>query len=232
LFSLIPPFANDLRAAATVTYQAYSSNAIQYVKATNRYEEFPGIREEVITFAEATDNGAPVLDLGSGGGRDSRMLAESGKRVVSGDICLTLLQQSRSLYPDNGIANVCLDGRYIPFRENSFSGVWACGSLLHLPSAYMPSAIAEIFRVLRPGGIAVINMQEGSAEGWREGGTLPGRRWFTLVDPEGFESLMRSCGFSRLSHHLVGRSRWFSIQGFKHALPDGRNAPARGQDSS
>lgn len=207
---------DDTFAAIAATCHAYSRNAAQYFEVTKDYDRFPGIREEVLTFAGKTNSALPVLDLGSGGGRDSRLLADSGKLVVSGDICLALLQQSRrSIFPRSNLASTCFDGCYIPFREGSFGGVWACGSLLHLPSAYIPSAVAEIFRVMHPGGIAVINMQQGSTEGWRDRGTLHGRRWFTLVNPEDFKSLMQKCGFNEVSYHFVGRAGWFSIQGFK-----------------
>ena len=233
MFDLVPPLQGDVRAASKVTCQAYSENAAQYVEATKGYEAFPGIREEVLSFADAAISGVPVLDLGSGGGRDSRLLEESGRKVVSGDICLSLLSHAQRLARGrDNVANVCFDGCRIPFKKASFGGVWACGSLLHLPAVYIPSALSEIFRVLRPGGIAVINMQTGSTEGWRSGGTLPGRRWFTLVDPDGLTSLMRSCGFHQLSYRLVGRAGWFSADGFKPSSSDNRPVDTRDQDHS
>jgi SAM-dependent methyltransferase len=233
LSSLIPPAGDDVSIAAELTCSAYERDAVHYVQATKGYDSFPGLREEVLAFAEATDNKFPVLDLGSGGGRDSRLLAERGKQVISGDMCLTVLQESRaSSSPLNNISSVCLDARCIPFRENRFSGVWACGCLLHLPSAYIPLALAEIFRVLRPGGVAMINMQTGSTEGWRDGGTLPGKRWFTLVEPEDFKSLMEKCGFNQLAYRFVGRVGWFSITGVKRASSEGSCCLAKGLDPS
>lgn len=233
LFNLTPPMEGDTSIAAKLTCRAYEHNAAQYVQATKSYEGFPGLREEVLAFAEASDNGFPVLDLGSGGGRDSHLLAENGKRVISGDICLAVLQESRTpASSHNNIASVCLDARCIPFQDNSFSGIWACGSLLHLPSVHILSALAEIFRVLRPGGVAAINMQVGSAQGWRAGGTLPGRRWFTLVEPEDFKTLMEKCGFHQLSYHFVGRAGWFSISGFKRVSSADFCRSAKDRDSS
>lgn len=230
--NLVPPSVNGTSIAAKLTCSAYDRGAAQYVLATKGYEGFPGLRDEVLSFAEASDDKFPVLDLGSGGGRDSRLLAESGKQVISGDICLAVLQESRISGLSSDVASVCLDACSIPFRENSFSGVWACGSLLHLPSAYIPSALAEIFRVLRPGGVAAINMQTGSAEGWRDGGTLPGRRWFTLVDPEDFRSLMERSGFDQLSYHFVGRAGWFSITASKRASPASYGHSTKDRDPS
>jgi SAM-dependent methyltransferase len=233
LSSLIESTEEDTSIAAKLTYSTYERNAVQYVQATKSYGDFPGLREEVLAFAETSENGSPVLDLGSGGGRDSRLLAESGKRVVSGDICLAVLQESRRFAATHdNIASACLDARWIPFRDNSFGGVWACGCLLHLPSVYMPSALAEIFRVLRPGGVAVINMQTGSAQGWRDSGTLHGRRWFTLVEPEDFKSLMEECGFCQLSHRVVGRAGWFSMSGFKRVSSGGPGHSAKDRDPS
>ena len=219
MFDLAPSSGTDARNASKETCMAYNENATQYVEATKGYEDFPGLREEVLAFAAASSAGSPVLDLGSGGGRDSRLLEQNGKQVVSGDICLKLLRQARELaYGRSNIGNVCLDSRQIPFRQATFGGVWACGSLLHLPMDDLPSALAEIFRVLQPGGIAVINMQAGSAEGWRTGGTLPGRRWFTLIDPGALASLMEKCGFRQMTYRLVGREGWFLMDGYKPRL--------------
>lgn len=216
MFNLTPPSQTDARNAVKETCKAYSEDAAQYVEATKDYEDFPGLREEVLAFAAATSLGSPVLDLGSGSGRDSRLLEGNGKKVVSGDVCLPLLNHAKELaYTHEGIVNLCLDSCRIPFREACFGGVWACGSLLHLPTDDLTIALAEIFRVLQPGGIAAINMQSGSAQGWRIGGTLAGRRWFTLIDPDVLASLMEKCGFHRMTHRLVGRAGWFMMDGFK-----------------
>ena len=95
MFDLVPPSPGDLVEATRETTRVYAANAGQYAEATETYEDFPGLRDEVLAFAAATAADSPVLDLGSGAGRDSRLLADRGLRVVSGDICLPLLMAAK-----------------------------------------------------------------------------------------------------------------------------------------
>lgn len=218
LSRLTPAAPDEIAAATSETCEAYEQGASRYIEVTQEYSAYPGIREEVIAFANATSDGAPVLDLGCGSGRDALLLAAVGKHVVAGDICKAFLDYLRnstsSGYVDN-VRCVCLDICAIPFSESRFAGIWACGSLLHLPSTKMPQGLSEVLRVLEPNGTAAISMRIGSAEGWRTDGTLPGRRWFTLVDAEEFASLMEKIGFRDLNCRYVGRSGWFLVTGHK-----------------
>jgi SAM-dependent methyltransferase len=216
LFKLTPPSSGDIASATIETCRSYTENTEGYFEATRAYDGFPGIKEELLNFADSSIVGRPILDLGSGGGRDSHLLAAIGRQVVSGDTCMSLLRYARDSRPSTRTVDpVCMDMRKVPFLDASFGGVWACGSLLHLPMAHMPEAISETLRVLVPGGTAAVSMKFGSAEGWRIGGTLPGRRWFTLISPDDLCSLLGKAGFLNLNYRYVGRAGWFLVSGVK-----------------
>ena len=68
LFDLVPPSPGDLVEATRETTRVYAANAGQYAEATETYEDFPGLRSEVLAFAATTAADSPVLDLGSGAG--------------------------------------------------------------------------------------------------------------------------------------------------------------------
>ena len=83
-----------------------------------------------------------------------------------------------------------------------FDGVWACASLLHVPSAELPRTIMLIHRSLRSDGVLFANFKEGVYGGMRDGrhytdmtegrlaelleskGMVPIEIW-TSVDPRG-----------------------------------------------
>ena len=204
-----------LTTAMAGTREAYKAGAREYAKATCDYKGFSGLREELDSFASSVVNDGPILDLGSGGGRDSYFLAGLGKRVVSGDLCLELLDDARRRWTCINISQICLNMVSLPFADNSFAAVWACGSLLHLPSAYIHHGLSEIYRVLRSDGLIAINMQTGSEEGWRTGGTLEGKRWFTYVDSDAFSKSVVTAGFTDVDYRQVGRPGWIVVTGRK-----------------
>lgn len=86
-----------------------------------------------------------VLDLGAGTGAANR---EFGDREV---VALDPVVEMLSL---NGAVRVGGVGERLPFRDGSFDGVFSAYVFRNLDS--IPDALAEIRRVLRPGGAAAI----------------------------------------------------------------------------
>ncbi|HEU5157495.1 MAG TPA: class I SAM-dependent methyltransferase [Streptosporangiaceae bacterium] len=203
-------------AAVEGTRAAYERNAAAYADATKGFEGYPGLRAALAGFADEVVAGSPVLDIGCGGGRDARLLAGRGRRVVACDISASMLTCARDhtaapLRPLIGY--VRLNMLDLPFADMSFGGVWACASLLHLPSQDIPRALSDIRRTLVPGGRVALSMRAGEGEGWRDGGTLPGRRWFTFVDPPGFAAELTRLGFCDVEIQFAGRRDWFIALG-------------------
>lgn len=94
--------------------------------------------------------GRRVLDLGCGKGRFGRALARRGADVVGLDLSTAML---RSAY---GLERVRGSVRRLPFASGSFDRVVAVEVLEHLPPAAWDQALAEIRRVLAPGGVLAV----------------------------------------------------------------------------
>jgi SAM-dependent methyltransferase len=90
----------------------------------------------------------PVIDLGCGEGRGSRELRALGHRVVGADYSPTLTRAAMASCP--AIPVVRADAAALPFATESADLVVACMSLLDFDD--FAGAVAEIGRVLRPGG--------------------------------------------------------------------------------
>lgn len=197
------------------TCGCYDANANSYGEASEDYGRFPGLRAEVAEFARVAPRPLPVLDLGCGGGRDARLLASLGRTVIAGDYAPAMLEWARGRSREEGraLGFLRLNALALPLRDASVAGVWASGSLLHIPSAEMERALAEVHRVLAPTGIAAISMRIGEGEGWKKGGSLDGRRWFTFVDPEAFTGCLEAAGFTSVRIRFAGRPGWFIAVG-------------------
>jgi SAM-dependent methyltransferase len=118
--------------------------------------------------------GLEVLDLGCGPGRDSAFFREHGLVPLCFDISPEMLK----LCEKKGLATMQGDLENLPFKENSFDGVWAYTSLLHMPKANLPPVLGKISEILRPRGVFYLGMKEGDFEGFKESDRYPGTKRF------------------------------------------------------
>lgn len=128
--------------------------------------------------------GARLLDAGCGKGRFARALLQShpGPTFVAFDLALAMLAHcSPPLAPCAGTLT------QLPFADNSFDGVYATESLEHAVDIEL--AVAELCRVLRPGGRLVII--DKNLDHWGRFETPAWEKWFRREELE--KLLRRHC---------------------------------------
>lgn len=118
-----------------------------------------------------------VLDLGCGTGRNFP-LYRKGARVVGLDPCFESLRKARTRRP--GALLVRARAEALPFRSGAFDTV--VSGLVFCSVGDVPRGLAEVRRVLNPGGI--LRMLEhvrasGRLAGWLQDRTQPAWTWFT-----------------------------------------------------
>lgn len=144
------------------TRRAYDALAPVY------HDRFPDLRAEqaldramIAAFAEYVRAGGDpeVLDAGCGTGRLIGPLRELGLVVTGVDLSPGMLAVAKSVHPDVELAGA--DLRRMPFADGRFAGVVAWYSLINCAAADLAQALAEIARVLRPGGYLLTGFQSG-----------------------------------------------------------------------
>ncbi len=110
--------------------------------------------------------GERLLDLGCGGGRHAYQAVRLGARVVALDAGESEVSQVRATFGAMALAGevsskdeasvVQGDALALPFAEGSFDRVIASEVLEHIPDDR--SAMAELARVLRPGGTMAVTV--------------------------------------------------------------------------
>jgi SAM-dependent methyltransferase len=154
-------------------------------------ELLPAFSEAV---AEFERRGArTVLDLGCGNGRHTVALAQRGFDVTGLDISRSGLRETRLWLAEEGITAqlLCADTRRsLPLQSGSFDAVLSTQVIHHAVIAEVRVAIAEIRRVLRPGGVAFVTVAGLTGDRPLENEIEPG----TVVPREASEK--------GLPHHL------------------------------
>lgn len=120
-----------------------------------RYELYPWLLEYL------TPNqwkGRRTLEIGVGMGTDHLSLHRAGATLVGIDLTPASVEHTQRRFALAGaVSNLRVaDAEQLPFQDGAFDGVYSFGVLHHTPR--MRLAVAEIHRVLRPGGLAVVGL--------------------------------------------------------------------------
>jgi SAM-dependent methyltransferase len=136
-------------------------------------------------FLKRLPQGAAILDLGCGAGRDSAFFIEKGSVPfpVDGSPAMAALAARRL-------------GRLVPVMEFSdiafdaaFDGIWAQASLQHVPRPALPGILGRLHRALLPGGILYASFRAGAGEHRDLFG-----RYYNMPDEEFLRAAIRESG--------------------------------------
>ena len=99
--------------------------------------------------------GERILDIAAGTGTSSAALAHSGAHVVAADFSAGMIEVGKSRHAHNpNIEFVQADATALPFTDNEFDAVTISFGLRNVVEP--KKALAEFYRVTKPGGRVVI----------------------------------------------------------------------------
>ena len=150
------------------------------------------LRAEALAALAAPD--LVVADLGCGAGFFTQFLAERVTRVIAVDHSRAMLDEARKTIPDGTDVELRkgeLDA--LPLADGEVDAVIANLVLHHVPE--FGAVAAEIARVLRPGGVAVITDLMPHAEEWMRAEMGDPRLG---IDPEVLAAAFREAPFARV----------------------------------
>ncbi|EOD65629.1 class I SAM-dependent DNA methyltransferase [Amycolatopsis vancoresmycina] len=147
-------------AFVTETRTAYDTVADSYAEQLrDLLDESPWDRAMLSTFAELVGKSGPVGDLGCGPGRLTGYLASLGLDVFGVDLSPGMVGAARRAHPGLRFEVGSLAALDLP--DGSLAGAVAWYSLIHTPTAELPAVMAELARVLAPGGRLLTGFQVG-----------------------------------------------------------------------
>lgn len=120
----------------------------------------PFDRKMLDWLAEKVGNLGVICDMGCGPGQIARYLHDRGVEVCGVDLSLAMVERARGLNPDISFRRgdmLALAG----IADDSYGGVAAFYSIIHVPRPALRQALAELKRVLRPAGVLLLAFHIG-----------------------------------------------------------------------
>lgn len=178
--------------AARAAYDAIAATYADQFKDT--LDDRPTERGLLAAFAELVRRGpaGSVADLGCGPGHIAAHLRGLGLSMLGVDQSAEMLALGRTRYPEVHfvLGSICRLG----LASGSCSALLSRASIIHLPPALLPTALADFARVLAPGGWLLLSFP--AADGpeppyeYYDHRVAAAYRWW----PEHVVSLLRATG--------------------------------------
>lgn len=139
----------------------YNANATKFL------EDTLGANMDTLyeAFTKRLPQKAVILDAGCGSGRDSLYFKNLGHFIIAMDASQEMCQ-----FAGEYIGQSVLLCRFQEMHfKVLFDGIWACASLLHVPSNEIVSVLQRFNWYLKDDGIMYASFKYGDFEGEREG---------------------------------------------------------------
>jgi len=184
---------------AARTLAHYEQHAQAFWEGTRDHD----VRQNYDALLGALDGraGLRILDLGCGPGRDLAAFRALGHVPVGLDGCAAFVTAARH---HSGCEVLHQDFFALALGERRFDGVFANASLFHVARAQLPRVLAELVRVLVPGGVLFCsNPRAFGAE--QEG--FQGERFGCYLTLSGWSALLGEAGLLLERHYLRPEGR-------------------------
>lgn len=147
--------------APTELQNSYDRVAEEYAKRFyNELDSKPFDRKMLDWFIEKVDGVGTICDLGCGSGHIANYLHNRDLEVYGIDLSSGMVEQAQKLNPNIAFQQgdmLSLDN----FADNSFGGIAAFYSIIHIPRLLVVNALREMNRVLRSKGVLLLTFHIG-----------------------------------------------------------------------
>jgi SAM-dependent methyltransferase len=101
---------------------------------------------------------SPLLEIGTGPGRDAEAFVAAGVDVVGVDLSFEHARRAGGVSAAATVASV----RALPFADGAFAAGWSMSTLMHVPDVAIVGALDEVRRVLAPGAPMAVGVWGGA----------------------------------------------------------------------
>ena len=182
---------DSLKDISVKTLAHYQGNALGFRDGTLDHDVSQNI-DALLRHIQGTPP-YKILDFGCGPGRDLRKFTELGHSATGLDGTDEFVKMARDY---SGCDVLHQDFLALDLPAEHFDGVFANASLFHVPTATLPTVLAQLYAALRPQGVLFSSNPRGqNQEGWNAG------RYGVYHDLESWSAIVGAAGFIELEHY-------------------------------
>jgi ubiquinone/menaquinone biosynthesis C-methylase UbiE len=140
--------------------------------------------------------GSDLIEVGPGPGASTEWLRHRVERVVAVEVEPEAADRLAARFPGGNVRVVTADATALPIDDESFDAAASFTMLHHLATAALQNRLlAELLRVLRPGGVLVgsDSLASDALHQFHEGDT------YNPVDPAGLLVRLQTLGYERIT---------------------------------
>lgn len=194
-----------------ITIDSYNKTAEEYYKIVSSFELLP----ELEKFVSLIDENGIILDLGCGPGHHSRVFLESGFNVKGVDLSTEMIAIAKKEVVDGDFE--VMDIQHLKFKSDSFDGIWASASLLHIPKNNLKIVLKNLYIILAKEGILYISLKKGFGseilKDTRYGGV---GKFYVYYQSEEIKNALNEVGFEIIDNLEKERRDYYDTNSWIH----------------
>ena len=152
-------------------------------------------------FTEKLPSEASILDAGCGAGMPVTAHLAERFEVTGVDFSLSQLHLAKGLVPSARF--VCQDLSIMGFAENSYDAICSYYAIIHIPRSLHADVLADFYKLLVPGGLALLCLGAEDLEGDIESDYFGTEMYWSHYDEATNRRLLNKVGFQELWSELV-----------------------------
>lgn len=175
-------------------------NSIQYYNNNSADFENSTLNANMTDFQDRflslLSSGSKIMDFGCGAGRDTKYFVDKGFDVYAVD---GSSEMCRLTEMNSGIKPELVTFQDYKSKPNTFDGIWACASLLHLSEEELPTVFTKLYESLKKNGILYCSFKYGDTERHHN------ERFFCDMNENRMKKLLTSFGnsFELIDQHIT-----------------------------
>ena len=178
----------------SITINSYNKTAEEYNKTVTDFDMVSvlGYFMDLLTFK------SKILDLGCGPGHHSKVFSENNFDVTGIDLSSEMINIAKR---EIKTANFrIMDISSLSFLDNSFNGIWASASLLHIPKDELSSILIKLHSILTDKGVLYLSLKKGfGSEIIQDERYRNVDKFYVFYQPEEINNILTNVGFNVVS---------------------------------